>query len=231
MADDRSVNLDGIALLGELTDTQREAVAKQCVPLSFSAQQQIIGQDTETTNVYFVLTGKVRVVNYSLSGREVSLEDVEAGGHFGELAAIDGQPRSASVMAYTDTELASMSPQDFNKLLNKYRRVSRQVMMSLAGIVRRSTDRIMDLSTLGANNRVHAEILRQAKNHMTGDNTALIEPISMQVDIASFVSTSRETVVRAMNDLARQGIIKRRKGALEVIDVARLTTLVETVTG
>jgi CRP-like cAMP-binding protein len=65
---------------------------------------------------------------------------------------------------------------------------------------------------------------------MTGDNTALIEPISMQVDIASFVSTSRETVVRAMNDLARQGIIKRRKGALEVIDIDRLTTLVENLT-
>jgi len=50
------------------------------------------------------------------------------------------------------------------------------------------------------------------------------------VDIASFVSTSRETVVRAMNDLARQGSIKRRKGALEVIDIDRLTTLVENLT-
>jgi CRP-like cAMP-binding protein len=109
--------------------------------------------------------------------------------------------------------------------------VARAVILRLATIVRHSTDRIMDLSTLGATNRVHAEILRQAKNNMSGDNTALIEPISMQVDIASYVSTSRETVVRAMNDLARLGIIKRRKGALKVLDVGRLTTMVEEVTG
>jgi len=151
MAEDSGVNMDGITLLAELTDKQRQAIAQQCVPLSFTAQQQII-----TTNVYFVLTGRMRVVNYSLLGREVSLEDVDAGGHFAELAAIDGQPRSASVMAYSDAELASLSPLNFNKMIDKHRIVSRQVMMSLAGIVRRSTDRIMDLSALGANNRVHA---------------------------------------------------------------------------
>jgi CRP/FNR family cyclic AMP-dependent transcriptional regulator len=156
MAEDSGVNLDGITLLAELTDKQRQAIAQQCVPLSFTAQQQIIDQASDTTNVYFVLTGRVRVVNYSLLGREVSLEDVDAGGHFAELAAIDGQPRSASVMAYSDAELASLSPLNFNKMIDKHRIVSRQVMMSLAGIVCRSTDRIMDLSTLGANNRVHA---------------------------------------------------------------------------
>ena len=231
MARSAAVNLDGIALVADLTAKQRAAVARNCVHQSYAAQQQIIDRDGETTSVFFVLAGRVRVVNYSLSGREVSLDDVETGGYFGELAAIDGQPRSANVMAYTDTELAALAPRHFNRLLETHPKVARQVMMRLAAIIRHSVDRIMDLSTLGATNRVHAEILRQARLHMSSDNTALIEPISMQVDIAGYVSTSRETVVRAMNDLARRDIIKRRKGALEILDMARLTALVEDVAG
>lgn len=75
-------------------------------------------------------------------------------------------------------------------------------MRELARLLRQSTDRIMDLSTLGANNRVHAELLRLARSDAGDGRRATISPIPSHSEIASRVSTTRETVARALGDLA-----------------------------
>jgi CRP-like cAMP-binding protein len=97
--------------------------------------------------------------------------------------------------------------------------------------VRSNTGRIMDLSTLGANNRVHAELLRLAKATLKPDNTAEITPIPIHGDIASRVSTTRETVARVLSDLTRQGIIEKRGHSLMVLDYERLEQMVDEVRG
>ena len=89
----------------------------------------------------------------------------------------------------------------------------------------------MDLSTLGANNRVHAELLRQARVVGTDENVARITPIPVHSDIASRVSTTRETVARVLNDLARKKLVERQKNALVILDVDRLEDMVEEVRG
>ncbi|MFZ9133563.1 MAG: aminoacyl-tRNA hydrolase, partial [Gemmobacter sp.] len=72
--------------------------------------ETIIDRESESRDVYFVVDGRARVVNFSLSGGEISFDDIENGGVFGELAALDGQPRSATIVALTDTLVASISP-------------------------------------------------------------------------------------------------------------------------
>ena len=105
-------------------------------------------------------------------------------------------------------------------------------MRRLTSIVRHATDRIMELSTLGANNRVHAELLRQARAAGRGDSgKVVLRPIPVHGDIASRVSTTRETVARVFNELARGHIIRRERDALVVLDLARLEALVEEVRG
>ena len=76
--------------------------------------------------------------------------------------------------------------------------IALQVMMRLAKIVRTADERIMDLSTLAAHNRVHAELLRQARIHIVDGECARIEPVPVHSDIASRVRTTRETVARVM---------------------------------
>src|SRR3546814_11001643 len=91
-------------------------------------------------------------------------------------------------------------------------------MRSLATVLRRATERIMDLSTLGANNRVHAEILRLARPGLKGDNTAVVAPIPLHGDIASRVSTTRETVARVFSDLARADLVERHHDFLKIME-------------
>ncbi|MEO5336825.1 MAG: Crp/Fnr family transcriptional regulator [Magnetospirillum sp. WYHS-4] len=231
MAEGGSNNLAGVDLLAGLSADERLAVEQACRWKRYAPQEQIIDRQSDTRDICFVVRGRVRVVNYSLSGREITLDDIAEGNYFGELAALDGQPRSASVMALTECLIATLPPDHFLKTLERHPAMALKVMRRLANVVRVSTDRIMDLSTLGANNRVHAELLRQARTNMTGENSAVIKPIPVHGDIASRVSTTRETVARVMNDLARQKVLERKKDCLAIPDVERLQDLVEEVRG
>ena len=231
MGDTTPSSLGNVCLFEALTDAEREPIERVCRWRRFAPQEQIIDRQGEAREVFFVVEGRVRVVNYSLSGREVTLDDVPEGGHFGELAAIDGQPRSASVMALTDTLLATLPHEHFLEAMKNHWSVALTVILSLTRIVRASTERIMDLSTLGANNRVHGELLRQARSAMINTNEAMIAPIPVHSDLASRVSTTRETVARVMNDLARRKILERTRSGLLVKDVSRLEAMVEHVRG
>ena len=231
MSDGNARSLAHIDLLEDLNETEIERLEQACSWKSYAAQEQIIDRQSETQDVFFVASGTARVVIYSLSGREITLDDVNAGGHFGDLAAIDGEPRSASVMAMKDTVIASLSQERFHQLLSEHFEVTLRLMRALTRIVRTSTDRIMDLSTLAANNRVQADLLRLARNSMVGDNRAELVPIPVHGDIASRVSTTRETVARVLSDLSRQGVVERQKDRLVIEDVDRLEDMVEEVRG
>ena len=220
-------HLGGIALLSALPDAARFALEKQCTWRRYASHTQIIDRDSDSCDIYFVTSGAVRVVNFSPSGREVSFDDVEAGGFFGELSAIDGRPRSATVVARIDTVVATLSPTVFQRLAAENPSVSGAIFERLAAIIRQATDRIMDLSTLGAHNRVHAELLRLGRQKEFAENVAVIDPAPIHADIASRVSTTRETVARVLSELSRKELISRQKGTLIVHDLDRLESLVD----
>lgn len=231
MSDAPNANLDRIELLQSLTPDERAAIARNCSWRHFHPHEQIVDRSSDSRDVCLIVEGRVRVVNYSLSGREITFDDIDTGGYLGELSAIDGGPRSASIVALTDTLVAFMSPRLFMETVTRNPAVAAMVMRRLTQIVRASTGRIMDLSTLGANNRVHAELLRMAKAGLKDDGSAEISPVPIHSDIASRVSTTRETVARVMSDLARDNIVTRQGNALVIPDFARLEEMVEDVRG
>lgn len=232
MATSEVNNLDRVPFFAPLTPGQREDVVKACRWKRFAPNEQIIDRQSESRDIFFVVEGAVRIIIYSLGGREVALADLSPGEYFGELAAIDGAPRSASVVSLAATVVAIMSPEQFVRMISQYPELALDVMRRLTTIVRHATNRIMELSTLGANNRVHAELLRRAHAAKRDANGCpVISPIPVHGDIASRVSTTRETVARVLNDMARSNIVKRERDALIVLDMDRLEALVEEVSG
>jgi CRP-like cAMP-binding protein len=223
--------LKGVDLLKDLLPHELVEIEELCRFKTFRAGTQVFDRQADTRDVFFVVRGRVRIVNYSMSGREITLDDIGPGGHFGELAAIDSQPRSAAVLAVEDSLIVALPQRHFIEALEKYPSIAIRVMKRLARMVRASTERIMDLSTLAANNRVQAELLRQARDTVKDDNTAVITPIPVHSDIASRVSTTRETVARVLSDLTRQGILERTRDSLVIRDVERLEEMVEEVRG
>ncbi len=225
-------HLDHIKLLAPLPAAERVRIARQCLWRQFVADEQIIDRSTDSRDVCLVAQGRVRIVNFSVSGREISFDEIEAGEHFGELSALDGLPRSAAAVALTPCLVGFLTPRLFQDIAIGYPDLALMVMRRMAMIIRRSTERIMDLSTLGANNRIHAELLRLARCPGGNDgNRAEIKPFPVHGDIAARVSTTRETVARVLSDMTRSGIVERRGGSLVIRDYGRLTAMVEEFRG
>lgn len=224
-------SLAGIELLKALSPSERQALERRCRWRSYDEGEQIIDRETESEDVFFVIAGTAQVVNFSPGGREVSFDDIAAGGLFGELAALDNRPRSASVVAKTPMLTASLPATAFRELLEAHPPIALALLRRLAEVVRESTNRIMDLSTLGAHNRIFAELLRLARDSdpkafEQRTNQARIRPLPPHVDIASRVSTARETVARVLSDLSKKNVLGRERDALVILDVARLAKMV-----
>ncbi|HBV00035.1 MULTISPECIES: Crp/Fnr family transcriptional regulator [Thalassospira] len=216
------VKLSVVGILAGLDEDALTDVERHINRKNFSAGAQMIEPEADSSDVYLILSGRVRIVNYSLSGREITLEEIGAGGCVGQLSAIDGQPRSACVFAVNDTEVAILSPANFETVVKSHPSVGWNVIRELARIVRTSTRRIVDVSTLGANERVVAEIMRRAQQVSDDTGAAVLSPVPVHSEIAGRVSTSRETVARVMGSLGRKGLVNKVDNGLHVPDVRRL---------
>jgi CRP-like cAMP-binding protein len=217
-----ALGLRAVKLLDGLDGAVLEALAQQCRWRRFEAAQRLISREAQDHDVYMVVAGTVRVTAFSAGGRQVTFRDIGAGDWFGDLAALDGQARSADVEALQETVVASMSPAVFRRLIYEHPPVCDRVLDRLAGLVRDLTTRVFDFSTQGVPNRVHAELLRLARAAGVHGNSARLQPAPKHSDIAGKVSTYREQVTRELSALVKQGLLRRENGALVIPDVARL---------
>lgn len=229
MAENRS--LAGIRCFTEVPGDALADLEKACRWRSYDGGQLILSHHDLSNDVYFIVAGTVRVVLYSPAGKEVSFGELGAGSMFGEIAAIDGRPRSASIIAETNALIADMPAATFTKMLAAHPDVAARVLRQFADLVRQLSTRIFEFSVLAVKNRIHAELLRLARRNGIEDNRAVLSPAPTHSDIASRVSTHREAVTRELNVLAREGLMERSGGAVVITDVARLAKMVEEVTG
>jgi CRP/FNR family cyclic AMP-dependent transcriptional regulator len=224
-----ALGLRNIALLEGLAVEELEALAQQCKWRRFTTGQRVTSRESTDRDVYLIVAGKVRITAFSAAGRQVTFRDMAAGNWFGDLAAIDGRSRSADVEALEDTVVASIQPAVFRRLLHDHPAVCDRVLDRLTSLVRDLSERVFDFSTLGVPNRVHAELLRLARDAGIERNIARLEPAPKHSDIASKISTYREQVTRELSALVKQGLLQRCDGALVIPDVARLEQLVSEV--
>jgi len=220
-----SVGLRNIDLLQGLPPERLDAIARLCAWRNYEPAQHIVSREAEDRDLHLLVAGSVRVTTYSAAGREVSLRDLEAGACFGEVAALDELPRSADIVALSTTLVAALPPAAFRALLREEWLVAERVLLRLAGLVRLLTDRVLDLSTLSVQSRIHAELLRLARAAGVAANRARIVPAPKHAAIASQVSTYREQVTRELSALSKAGILAKEGGALLVRDVRRLEGL------
>lgn len=191
----------------------------------------------DTTNdVFFLVSGRARVIIYSHSGRAVAFREISVGDIFGELAAIQGGPRTASIEAIEDSVVARVKKDDFWELLRSEPRFMEAAVKHLAQQIQVLTNRIYEFSTLAVRNRIHAEIYRLALKQVDGkqveeNSNAHIRPIPRHSQIASRVSTSREAVARELSYLAKIGVLRRTSSELEVTDLDRLKTMIHAAAG
>ena len=184
--------------------------------------EQAVAQEDQGDEVFFVESGKGVVALYSAQGKVIAFRDIGPGAIFGELSAIDGAPRSASVQAAESMEVLVLSRADFRDMVETVPGFAWALMSHLSNQMRRMTARVFEFSTMLARERVVAELLRLAELHAPGQSSAAIHPSPSHFDLAARISTHREAVSREMSRLAQEGLVKRVDGKLVIKDVEAL---------
>jgi CRP/FNR family transcriptional regulator, cyclic AMP receptor protein len=193
--------------------------------------QIVLAAGTRSSDVYIVLSGALRVTIYSADGREVVMRDQPAGSFFGDLAAIDGGRRSASIVAVQDSQLLTLRGTDFRAAALATPEAAGWLAVHLAAHIRSLTERVLELSTLNVRSRLHCHLLRLCAVTGVIDNKSTLDPSPTHEVLATMIGSNREAVTREFSYLTSVGIIEQARRRLEVKDVERLSNLVKNAVG
>lgn len=222
------LGLRRVKLLQGLTDDALERVARVCSWRRYEAGKAVVMRSSPSRDLFIVVSGRVRVTVYTASGRQVTFRDLAEGETVGEIAAVDGGPRSADVLALTEVLVAVMTPADLTVLLRENPLVAEQFTRHLVQMIRRLTETVIELSTLGVVNRIHADLLRLAiEAGVEPAGSSLLSPAPRHADIAARVSTTREQVTRELSLLAKRGLLVKHPDGMLISDVNALERMVE----
>lgn len=222
---DAEESLRKIELFKSLDDDAFGLVSSLVKWKQYRKGTEVVPYMGESDDIYFIASGSVRVTIFSLSGKEISYQELGAGEMFGELSAIDQLPRAANVITLEPAHIGVISRSDYWGLVDRYPSVAAATLKRLASMIRFLIDRVYQYGALDVKDRVRMEILRLARENMSGEDAAAIRNFPTHKEIANRVNTHREAVTRELNDLSRMGLIEQDQRVLTVTTVSGLIEL------
>ena len=211
--------LKTVSLFWDLDKTELGYISDKMVSKKFENGNLIFLEESEGKNLFFVVEGSVKVTRLSKDGREVILAMLNAGDFFGEMSLLDGEARSANVIALEKTEVLSLNRDDFLVVLHDYPKIAIQLLKEMTSRLRKSDRQIVSLSLSDAEKRIALCIVRFADEQGVIKNGQVTIPkIPIQQDIANMAGTSRETVSRAMSLLTEEKYIERNGKELKILN-------------
>jgi len=214
--------LQSVSLFWDLTEEELGYISEKMVSKHYHAGQMILLEASEGEQCFFVTEGSVKITRLSKKGQEVILAILSDGDFFGEMSLLDGEFRSANVVALDDTEVLTLNRNDFLLVLKNYPQIAIRLLKEMAHRLRKSDRQIASLSLSDAEKRIAMCILRIAdEKGVIKKGQVSIPKIPIQQDIANMSGTSRETVSRALKLLVKEGFVQRKGKELIIYDYNR----------
>ena len=198
------------------------ALAQYWTESNFPPKSVIVSESDTDDDVFFVVKGLARAATFTDNGREVLYSDLPRGDSFGIFAAIDGEPRSTNVFAKEHSRIARMSANHFREVLYSNEAVNKAFILYLVDRIRYLSGRMTEATTLSTEQRLCAQLLRMCAK--TGPDSGFIEKLATQQELATLISSQRESVGREMSKLKDQGLISREGKCLTILSLRGLET-------
>lgn len=203
--------------LGALAPDDARALRAAGVERHFRAGDTLLHQDDDPGRVLIIERGRVRVTHVAGDGRETILGYTSAGDPVGEVSAIDGLPRAASVHATEAVSALAFSGDAFRGVLAVRPGVSLALMRFLASKLRASDALRIDQASRNVVGRVAARL----DELCAGEDDAPVLELG-QEELAAWVGSSREATSRALQLLRTLGVVDTRRRRIAVLDRAAL---------
>ena len=220
-------DLGKVDLLRGLDPAERTRLEERCVWRRYRMGERVFERGSAGREVFFVVEGALNIVSFSPIGREVTFATAPAGATVGELAAIDGLPRSASVVAIEDSLLAVLDAESFVALIKAHGELAFELLCRLSTVVRKGDERVLEIGNLQATGRVYLELLRLAEPDEAAPDLWVVKPLPPLRELAGTAGTTREIVSGALKQLYPSGVIRRKGDALYILDRAALEAIIE----
>jgi CRP/FNR family cyclic AMP-dependent transcriptional regulator len=199
-----------VSIFRELSEAALVSLDRLSRVRQFPKNSVVVSAEERGDSLFVVAEGKVKVVLFGESGREMILSVFQEGDFFGEMALLDNQPRSATAVAMTDAKLLVLERQAFAKHLIESPRSSLAVLAELSRRLRKADEVIGDLALLDVYGRVARTLQELARRD--GERTpegVVIRDRPSGADLGAMVGTTRESASRALSDFQRRGLLRQ----------------------
>jgi CRP-like cAMP-binding protein len=203
-------------LFGDLSLPERLRLLRVFRRRDIAAGHYVFRAGDPGRSFFLVNAGLVKIC-LTRRGRQVDLAELKPGDYFGELAIIDGRPRSADALAAVDAELLELPQADFFQIIDESPQMFRKLLVELCRRLREADRQISTLATSDATGRIIRGLLTLAERRARRDGSDLVlDPAPRQAEVAALAGTTRATTSRVLRQLAQQGLISASGGSLRL---------------
>lgn len=202
-----------VPLFSELNEGELTSIAKLASSIDVQKKNIVVQEFDPGDSMYVILSGEVKISTYSVDGREVVLALLGKGSFFGEMSLLDEQPRSATVTTMTDAKLAHIRRRDLVPLLMERPAITLKLLAEVTSRLRRTSRVLERISSMDVPHRLYAYIVDHCHRFGQPKNDGRYSTVLPTHQLlADQLSTSRETISRAISTLKKEGILLQGDG-------------------
>jgi CRP/FNR family transcriptional regulator, cyclic AMP receptor protein len=200
--------LSGVSFFASLGEDALQALEQACRRRVFQRGETLFYEEDPGSALYILQAGQVKIVRLAPDGEERILHLQGEGSCLGELSLIDGAPRSARAVALDRVEALVLYREPFLELLARHPAVALAVMTELAGMVRRLSAQLQDLTALDVPGRLAKKLLELAATHGQATPEGRHIPLLLtQQELAHMIGATRVAVNQALSAFRQQGLL------------------------
>lgn len=209
MSDEQKLQLlRKIFLFSDLKDSSLRSILECCREVEFSKSKLIVSENAPGDSLYVITEGTVKVSVISPDGKEIILTTLQNGEFFGEMSLLDGEPRSANVIAIAKTKTLILDRDSFLTRIIPNKDIAAAILTVMSQRLREANEKIASLISMDVFDRLASHFQKQAvsKGRELLDGSTVFERLP-QGDIASIIGSSRETVTRMIKEMVDLGFL------------------------
>ena len=190
---------------------------------SLAAGATIFRRGDPGTGLSAICSGTVKITNHSADGKDAVFNLLKAGEIFGEIALLDGRPRTANALALTRCELVTIDRRDFIPLLKEQPEVALKLIEVLCARLRHVSEHVEDVLFLDLRGRLAKTLLRlseQTRPSASGRKVAIT-----QREIGQIIGMSRESTNKQLREWEQQNWVRLERGGITVLRAAALAEI------
>ncbi|MFO1067547.1 MAG: Crp/Fnr family transcriptional regulator [Geminicoccaceae bacterium] len=212
-------------VFGSLTEDELERLVAYGNLVRHAKGHVIFQKGEPGDSLMIVLSGRVKISNYTADGRETLLNFIEPGRSFGEIALLDGKPRSADASAQDACELFVLRRGDVHSFLERHPDIAFRIIGILCDRLRRTTEMVEDAGR-NMKPRIAKGLIRLANGYGRRCPEGIrIELKLSQRELGNYIGLARENVNRQLNDWRKDGLLSLDDGFIVVHDLKVLSRI------